>query len=135
MADELEILLHYESEPNIKICPRCEVENPKEGRICFLCGTDLSKVIAAAPVIPNIPKPTPETDVSFNLHDEAMSIMPAKKDSSIAKTILGVVILVVLVTLGLLLINTITHGEELGIVQNEGYEIEQMIEVREKNDL
>ena len=136
MADELEILLHYEPNPNIKICPRCEVENPIDGKICFLCGTDLSRVIKSEPVIARPIEPPPEVkkDVSFNWRDESEPVT-LPKETNIGKTMIGVVVLVVLVILGLILLNSVTNGGILKVVDNNEYKVEQIVEMREEYDL
>ena len=134
MADELEVLLHYEPNPNIKICPRCEVENPIDGKICFLCGTDLSRVIKPEPVIARPIEPEVKKDVSFNWRDEAERVI-LPKETDIWKTVIGVIVLVVLVTLGLLLLNAVTNGEILKVVDDNEYKVEQIVEMREEYDL
>lgn len=134
MADELEVLLHYEPNPNIKICPRCEVENPIDGKICFLCGTDLSRVIKPEPVIARPIAPEVKKDVSFNWRDESEPVI-LPKETDIWKTVIGVIVLVVLVTLGLLLLNAVTNGEILKVVDDNEYKVEQIVEMREEYDL
>ena len=112
MADEIVSLLKYVPRTDIRICPRCEAENPYEGKNCYLCGTDLNMIIRTEPPKPVEPvKKTayPERERDFRRYDDRPPIYdeePPTEGVGI-KVLWVVTIVLLLVIIGLVFANII----------------------------